>query len=135
MTTISWFAGPAPGLGPGCDVTAPEGHVIWPSPIKTIYRELGILRKVFRKILRSEATEFRYRREEQPMPRLGPWQEALDRLLASNEGKPRRERLTLIRVFEDCAGSATKVAMLRCDVMLVVGCAIARQPRPARSFR
>ncbi len=38
------------------------------------------------------------------MPRLDPWQEALDRLLASNEGKPRRERLTLIRVFEELRG-------------------------------
>ena len=72
--------------------------------IKAICRELNVSRKVVRKILRSEATEFRYRREEQPMPRLGPWQEALDRLLASNEGKPRREHLTLIRVFEELRG-------------------------------
>ena len=43
--------------------------------IKAICRELNVSRKVVRKILRSEATEFRYRREEQPMPRLGPWQE------------------------------------------------------------
>ena len=72
--------------------------------IKAICRELNVSRKVVRKILRSEATEFRYRRGEQPMPRLGPWQEALDRLLASNEGKPRRARLTLIRVFEELRG-------------------------------
>ena len=31
----------------------------------------------------------------------GPWQEGLDQLLAANEAKPRRERLTLIRIFED----------------------------------
>ena len=49
--------------------------------IKAICRELNVSRKVVRKILRSEATEFHCRREEQPMPRLGPWQEALDRLL------------------------------------------------------
>jgi transposase len=72
--------------------------------IKAICRELNVSRKVVRKILRSEATEFHCRREEQPMPRLGPWQEALDRLLASNESEPRRERLTLIRVFEELRG-------------------------------
>jgi transposase len=57
-----------------------------------------------RKVLRSEATEFRYEREEQPLPRIGPWQEALDQLLAANEAKPSRERLTLIRVFEEMRG-------------------------------
>jgi hypothetical protein len=82
--------------------------------IKAICRELNVSRTVVRKVLRSEATEFRYRREEQPMPRLGPWQEALDRLLVSNEGKPRRERLTLIRVFDrprkPCRRSGSEVA-------------------------
>jgi len=72
--------------------------------IKAICRELRISRKVVRKVLRSEATEFRYERGEQPLPRIGPWQEALDQLLASNEGKQRRERLTLIRVFETLRG-------------------------------
>jgi transposase len=59
-----------------------------------------VSRKVVRKVLRSEATEFRYERGEQPQPRIGPWREALDEMLSSNEAKPRRERLTLIRVFE-----------------------------------
>ena len=72
--------------------------------IKAICRELRISRKVVRKVLRSEATEFRYERGEQPLPRIGPWQDALDQLLASNEGKQRRERLTLIRVFETLRG-------------------------------
>jgi hypothetical protein len=45
---------------------------------------------------RSSAT-----REDQPLPRIGPWQEELDKLLAGNEAKPSRERLTLIRVFEE----------------------------------
>ena len=72
--------------------------------IKAICRELKVSRKVVRKVLRSEATEFRYEREEQPLPRLGPWQEALDGMLASNEAKPSRERLTLIRVFEELRG-------------------------------
>ncbi len=57
-----------------------------------------------RKVLRSEATEFRYEREEQPLPRLGRWQDDLDELLAANEAKPSRERLTLIRMFETLRG-------------------------------
>ena len=39
-------------------------------------------------------------REVQPLPKLGRWKAELDRLLAANEAKPARERLTLIRVFE-----------------------------------
>jgi transposase len=72
--------------------------------IKAICRELGVSRKVVRKVLRSAATEFRYEREEQPLPRIGPWQAELDRLLVANEAKPGRERLTLIRVFEHLRG-------------------------------
>ena len=34
----------------------------------------------------------------------GRWREDLDRLLAANEAKPARERLTLIRVFEELRG-------------------------------
>jgi hypothetical protein len=55
-------------------------------------------------MIRSEATEFRYEREQQPMPRLGAWRAQLDAALASNEAKPSRERLTLIRVFEELRG-------------------------------
>ena len=68
--------------------------------IKSICRELRVSRKIVRKVLRSDATEFRYERKAQPLPRIDPWRADLDRLLASNEAKPRRERLTLIRVFE-----------------------------------
>ena len=72
--------------------------------IKAICRDLRVSRKVVRKVLRSEATEFRYERDEQPLPRIGPWQEALDQLLKANEGKAHRERLTLIRIFEALRG-------------------------------
>ena len=72
--------------------------------IKAICRELRLSRKVVRKVLRSEATEFRYEREEQPLPRLGRWLEDLEQLLAANEAKPSRERLTLIRIFETLRG-------------------------------
>ena len=55
--------------------------------IKAICRELKVSRKVVRKVLRSEATEFRYEREEQPLPRLGPWQDALDGIAGVERGE------------------------------------------------
>ena len=73
-------------------------------PIKAICRQLGLSRKVVRKVLRSGATEFRYERAEQPQPKLGAWRDALDRLLTENAGRASRERLTLMRVFEALRG-------------------------------
>jgi len=72
--------------------------------IKAICRELRVSRKVVRKVIRSKATEFRYEREAQPLPKIGPWSDPLNELLLANEGKAARERLTLIRIFEDLRG-------------------------------
>ena len=72
--------------------------------IKLICRELSVSRKVVRKVIRSDATEFRYEREAQPLPKIGPWTDQLDELLLANEGKAARERLTLIRLFEKLRG-------------------------------
>ena len=81
-----------------------RAYFVQKKPIKAICRELGLSRKVVRKVLRSEATEFRYERGRQPLPKLGPWRDELDALLLANEGKAPRERLTLIRVFETLRG-------------------------------
>jgi len=70
-------------------------------PIKTICREFRVSRRVVRKVIRSQATEFRYQRSRQPLPRIDPWRDQLEGLLLENEGKPARERLTLIRIFEE----------------------------------
>src|SRR5271169_1601438 len=69
--------------------------------IKAISRELGIARNTVRRVLRSGETAFAYEREVQPRPRLGRWKPDLDRLLTENAGKSTRERLTLIRLFEE----------------------------------
>jgi hypothetical protein len=69
--------------------------------IKEICRELRISRKTVRKVIRSDATEFRYERSRQPLPRIGPWRERLEALLEENESRAARERLTLIRMFEE----------------------------------
>jgi len=81
-----------------------RAYFVHGQPIKAICRDLGVSRKVVRKVIRSEATEFRYEREAQPLPKIGPWSDKLDQLLVSNEGKAPRERLTLIRLFEELRG-------------------------------
>src|ERR1700731_2427253 len=73
-------------------------------PTKAICREFRLSRKVVRKVIRSEATEFRYERGRQPLPWIDPWRDRLRGVLLANEGKPARERLTLIRIFEELRG-------------------------------
>ncbi len=81
-----------------------RAYFVQKKPIKEICRELHVSRKVVRKVIRSEATEFHYERSMQPIPKIGPWRERLDALLLENEAKPARERLTLVRLFEDLRG-------------------------------
>lgn len=69
--------------------------------LKKIVRDLHVSRNTVRKILRSDETNFTYERDHQPMPRIGPWQQTLDEFLQGNTNKPPRERLTLIRIFEE----------------------------------
>ena len=69
--------------------------------MKRITRELHVSRNTVRKILRSDETDFTYEREHQPQPKIGPWVEHVDRYLQANEGKAARERLTLIRIYEE----------------------------------
>src|SRR5208282_1098677 len=81
-----------------------RAYFLQKKPIKVICREFHLSRKVVRKVIRSEATEFCYERGRQPLPRIDPWRDQLDGLLLANEGKPGRERLTLVRVFEELRG-------------------------------
>jgi transposase len=79
-------------------------HFAQGKSIKEIARDLRMSRNTVRKILRSGETAFAYERDVQPQPKLGRWKADLDRMLAENAGKPLRERLTLIRLFEDLHG-------------------------------
>src|ERR1700675_2580853 len=76
-------------------------HFIKGKTIREIARDLKVSRNTVRKVLRSGETSFSYEREVQPRPKLGRWKVELDRLLASNAGAAARERLTLIRLFEE----------------------------------
>lgn len=69
--------------------------------IKEIVRDLHVSRNTVRKVVRTGRTAFEYEREVQPMPKLGQWRADLDELLAGNDSKAARERLTMIRVFEE----------------------------------
>jgi transposase len=81
-----------------------RAHFVQGKTIKEIVRELHVSRNTVRKVLRSGETAFSYQRERQPLPRIGPFQAELDRLLESNESKAARERLTHIRIFEELRG-------------------------------
>ena len=69
--------------------------------IKQICRELRVSRNTVRKVIRSGATELTYERTIQPLPKIGPWKDMLDEMLTVNSRKPKRERLTRIRIFEE----------------------------------
>jgi len=72
--------------------------------LKRISRDLHVSRNTVRRILRSNETSFSYEREHQPKPKIGPWQVQLDALLDGNDAKAKRERLTLVRIYEElCA--------------------------------
>jgi transposase len=79
-------------------------HFVKGKTIKEIARDLKVSRNTVRKVLRSGETSFEYEREVQPRPKLGRWSDDLDRLLTANTAKASRERLTLIRVFEELRG-------------------------------
>ena len=42
-------------------------------PIKEIVRTLSVSRATVRKVIRGQATEFKYERGVQPVPKLGEW--------------------------------------------------------------
>ncbi|MDT8278349.1 hypothetical protein RQ734_19995 [Roseomonas mucosa] len=78
-----------------------RAHFVDGKSIKQITREMGLVRNTVRRVLRSGETAFTYERQVQPRPKLGAWTEELERRLSANERLPSRERLDLIRVFED----------------------------------
>ena len=101
----SWILGGRDwNAGCGNDRQDSPGVFVRKKPIKEICREPHVSRKVVRKVIRSEATEFHYQRLTQPLPKIGPWRERLDSLLLENAEKSARERLTLVRLFEELRG-------------------------------
>jgi hypothetical protein len=96
-------------------------------PIEAIVRELHVSRHTVRKVLRSGATAFAYEREVQPLPKLGRWQDELDRLLVANDLRPAlcAQLAPRARIF---GGASFRAAELRAERGLPVrlelrGCA------------
>ena len=78
-------------------------HLVRGVPIKTIARDLRVSKNTVRKVVRGDETSYSYERKIQPMPKLGPWVDELERQLEANEKKARRDRLSLLRIHEDLA--------------------------------
>ena len=75
-------------------------HFVHGKTIRSIARDRGLSRNTVRKVLRSQETSFTYQRDNQARPKLGDHVAALEELLKQNQDLPRRERLTLMRMFE-----------------------------------
>ncbi|KKI22572.1 hypothetical protein XM50_00510 [Sphingomonas sp. Ag1] len=68
--------------------------------IKAIARDLHLSRKVVRKAIQAPEADMGYRREVQPLPKLGPFQARLNALLEEDEARPRREKLRITRIHD-----------------------------------
>ena len=89
-------------------------HLVRGVPIKKIARDLRVSKNTVRKVVRGDETSFSYERKIQPMPKLGPWVGELERRLEANEKKPRRDRLSLLRIHEDLWLWVMAAATTRC---------------------
>ena len=73
-------------------------------PIEEIVRTLAVSRATVRKVVRSGKTEFRYERGALPAPKLGRWVAVLNEILEREATKPRQERRSTQRLFEELRG-------------------------------
>ncbi len=68
--------------------------------IKEISRDLKISKNTVRKVVRSGKTKHEYSRENQPLPRLGPYLESLDEQLEKDWKRPKKRRITAMKLYE-----------------------------------
>ena len=83
-------------------------------PIKEIVRTLSVSRSTVRKVIRGQATEFKYERGVQPAPKLGEWVEVLTEILEKESTLPRRERRSTSACSRSCADAAMTVPTTAC---------------------
>src|SRR5438552_16828224 len=74
-----------------------RAYFIQKKPIRTICREFRLSRRLVRKVIRSESTQFRYERGRQPLQPIDPSRAQLAGLSLAHEEKPAGEPLTLTR--------------------------------------
>ena len=75
-------------------------HFVEGLGIKAISRKLNLSRNTVRSVIRSGETEHKYQRERQPLPQLGDYVNRLDALLDEDWQRPKKRRLTAMRLFE-----------------------------------
>lgn len=63
-------------------------------------RELKLSRRVIRNTIRVPECAFDYKRKVQTRPRIGPFEERLDKRLTENEDRPRRDHLRMTRIHD-----------------------------------
>lgn len=68
--------------------------------IKQISRDLNISRNTVRKVIRSGKTKHEYIRDKQPLPQIGPYLEILNEQLDQDWQRPKKKRLTAMRLYE-----------------------------------
>lgn len=69
-------------------------------PIREIMRRMKLARNTVRRILRSNATEFTYQREETPQPVTGPIRDILSEWVKEDLGKKKKQRRTAARIYD-----------------------------------
>ena len=77
-------------------------HLVRGVPIKKIARDLRVSKNTVRKVVRGDETSFSYERKIQPMPKLGPWVEELERRLEANVDPSRKSGGALHRLHCFC---------------------------------
>lgn len=69
--------------------------------IRQIARDFNLARNTVKKMLKQGIIDQHYVRKEQPLPKLGPYQEQLSARLAADSSKPKREQRTAQVLFEE----------------------------------
>ncbi len=75
-------------------------HLVKGESISAIARDLNLSRNTVKKYLKAEADPV-YQRESQPAPKLGVFQSTLENWLEQDSQRPRSQRRTARRLFED----------------------------------
>jgi transposase len=69
--------------------------------IRQIAKDFNLARNTVKKMLRQGIIDQHYVRKEQPLPKLGPYQELLSASLTTDRSKPKREQRTAQVLFEE----------------------------------
>ena len=104
-------------------------------PIKEIVRTLSVSRATVRKVIRSQATAFKYERGIQPVPKLGEWVEVLTEVLEKEAKLPGGNAARPSACSKSCAVAVTMARMTACIASSKPGGTSERGFRHRHSFR